>query len=183
MNPFQSTREAKEYLVNRIVVEANRDGIPLSDLERKMLYFSEAAWTLPDMMAINNEFELTYDQREYESKIGRIVHRIHARSATSDNRWNEAVERLRSEDHYLLVLIDGASSEPAKLSPGELARLILAAVIAIVVFLPILEFVNSHVTNRDLSRLISDAALIAIIAIVWFVANRRRRIRTKHSNH
>ena len=60
MNPFPSAREAKEFLVARIVEEARREGVPLSEVERKMLYFSETGWTLPDMMqisdALNQEF-------------------------------------------------------------------------------------------------------------------------------
>jgi hypothetical protein len=46
---FKTTRDAKEYLVSRIVAEADRAGIQLSDIERKMLYFSETGWTLPDI--------------------------------------------------------------------------------------------------------------------------------------
>jgi len=41
MNPFQSAREAKEFLISRIVEEAQRENIVLSESERKMLYFSE----------------------------------------------------------------------------------------------------------------------------------------------
>ena len=35
-----STREAKDFVVSRIVEEAQREGTPLSELERKMLYVS-----------------------------------------------------------------------------------------------------------------------------------------------
>jgi hypothetical protein len=50
---FHSAREAKEFLISRIVEEARRENIPLSEVERKMLYFSETDWTLPDIMQVN----------------------------------------------------------------------------------------------------------------------------------
>jgi hypothetical protein len=49
---FHSAREAKEFLISRIVEEARRENIPLSEVERKMLYFSETDWTLPDIMQV-----------------------------------------------------------------------------------------------------------------------------------
>jgi hypothetical protein len=42
---FSSAREAKEFLVERIVSQAQHDAVALSDIERKMLYFSETGWT------------------------------------------------------------------------------------------------------------------------------------------
>ena len=53
MARFGSAREAKEFLISRIVDQAQRDGVPLSEVERKMLYFSETGWTLPDIMSVN----------------------------------------------------------------------------------------------------------------------------------
>jgi hypothetical protein len=34
-----------------------------------MLYFSETAWTLPDIMEVNSTFDRDYDQKKYEQKI------------------------------------------------------------------------------------------------------------------
>jgi hypothetical protein len=58
-NRFSDVRDAKEYLIDRVVDEAQLQGMPLSDLERKMLYFSETGWTLPDMEEVNAAFERT----------------------------------------------------------------------------------------------------------------------------
>jgi len=60
MNQFATVRDAKQYLIHRIVAQADQDGIPLSDVEQKMLYFSETGWTLPNMMTISREFDETY---------------------------------------------------------------------------------------------------------------------------
>jgi hypothetical protein len=42
MSHFASVHDAKEFLVGQIVEEAHVEGVPLSEIERKMLYFSEA---------------------------------------------------------------------------------------------------------------------------------------------
>ncbi len=60
MNRFQTVRDAKEYMVRRILAQAKQDGVPLSDVERDMLYFSETDWTLPNMMAISQDFDQNY---------------------------------------------------------------------------------------------------------------------------
>jgi hypothetical protein len=106
---FATTREAKEFLVSRIVTEAQREGVPLSEIETKMLYFSETHWAPPDFMEVNDAFERDYDSAEYEHKIGALIRNFRA-NARKNNRdefdsWEEAVRMLRSEDHYLLVLI------------------------------------------------------------------------------
>jgi hypothetical protein len=109
MDAFNSAREAKEFLVGEIVSEAQRESIPLSEVERKMLYFTETGWTLPDIMEVAENFDREYDQNEYEEKIAKLVANAdrHVRNSSSDdyNRWRAAIRFLEREDHYILVMI------------------------------------------------------------------------------
>lgn len=73
MKAFHSGREAKEFLISQIVEEAQRENIPLSEIERKMLYFTESGWTLPDIMKVNEDFDREYDQDDYEYKIAKLI--------------------------------------------------------------------------------------------------------------
>ena len=57
----QCAQEAKEYLIAQIVEEAQRENVELSELERKMLYFTESQETLPDILEVNDQFEQEYD--------------------------------------------------------------------------------------------------------------------------
>jgi hypothetical protein len=175
MKRFQTVREAKEHLIRRILLQADRDAIPLSDIEREMLYFSETGWTLPNIMLISREFDQTYDQDEYESKISQIIRRIHDQPDPDDDCWDEAVKRLRDEDHYLLVLIDRASSMSATRSRWETVRLILAGVVVVAAFLPILFFIKSHASNPATSKLIGEASFLVLVVLVTYLANRRHR--------
>jgi hypothetical protein len=114
---FSSGREAKEYLIDRIVGEAEQDGVPLSETERKMMYFTDTGWTLPDIYEVNEVFERDYDDAEYEAKIGELARnaRARAKEAGELDRWKEAVRVLEQEDHYLLVLIAAAPESSGSL--------------------------------------------------------------------
>jgi hypothetical protein len=111
---FADGRDAKEFIVGRILQEAQREKIPLSEVERKMLYFSETAWTLPDIANVNDAFDREYDQAEYEQKIAGLIRNLtvaaRARNQGEFEAWTEAIRTLRKEDHYLLVMIAAGGS-------------------------------------------------------------------------
>jgi len=106
---FASAREAKEYLIDWIVVEARRLGVSLSEVERKMLYASRAGWAPPDMDEVQDAFDRYHDAVEYELKMTNLIRlvRLDLASAGPDeiDTWNQAVRTLGSEDHYLLQMI------------------------------------------------------------------------------
>jgi hypothetical protein len=137
---FSTARDAKEFLVDRIITQAQRDGVSLSDVERKMLYFSETAWTLPDMAEVNEEFDSNYDQGEFERKIAGVVRNIQ-RAPMPDKgeepSWDKAVHVLRSEDHYLLVLIDSAGTVRPR---GDFIKLVLTALVIVGAFVAAMVF-------------------------------------------
>jgi hypothetical protein len=137
---FSSVREAKEYLAARIVEEAERQELVLSEVEQKMLFFSETGWTLPDMAEVNEEFAKGYDGDEYEGTITGLVALLEARLRAGDagelEEWNAAVEKLATEDHYLSVLIRPAKRRmllPENVSP-TLIFTVAAALAALVMW-------------------------------------------------
>ena len=73
-----------------------------------MLYFSETAWTLPDMAEVNEEFDSSYDQGGFERKIAGIVRNIQ-RAPMPDKgeepSWDKALRALRSEVGTLVAAI------------------------------------------------------------------------------
>jgi len=127
MKAFHNGREAKEFLISEIVAEAQRENVPLSEVERKMLYFTESGWTLPDMMKVSEDFDREYDQAEYEQKIAKLVtktdRRIRKSSPRDDyDRWWAAIRFLQREDHYISVMIGLAHLRPR----GDQLRLFAA---------------------------------------------------------
>lgn len=100
--------EAKDFLVQQTAEQAALENVTLSDLEKRMMYFTETGKCPEDPIALNEEFEAQYNTAEYEKKISRLMH--HAYKRVRDDRganlqaWNDATRRLRRGDHYLLVM-------------------------------------------------------------------------------
>jgi hypothetical protein len=135
VNAFHSGREAKEFLISKIVEEVQRENVPLSEVERKMLYFTESGWTLPDIMKVSEDFDSEYDQGKYEKKIAKLVTKAykHICSGPRDDydRWWAAIRFLRREDHYISVMIRLAGLRPR----GDQSRLFATAVAIVTAFL------------------------------------------------
>ena len=69
------TKAAKDYLVQQTVEQAALEHVPLTDLETRMMYFTESdPASCDDPFALNDEFEQEYDTAEYEAKMSRLLH-------------------------------------------------------------------------------------------------------------
>jgi hypothetical protein len=71
--------EAKDFLVAQTAEQAALEGVPLSDLEKRMMYFTESSYVPEDPIKLNDEFEAEYDSDEYEAKISKLLHHAYQR--------------------------------------------------------------------------------------------------------
>lgn len=121
MQEFATEQEALDFLASRIAAEAERENLPLSEVERKMLYFSETGWTLPDMAKVSADFDQDYDQDEYERRIARLIAKItaehHGHNDEEEEKWDAAVDKLSGSDHYLQVMLHAAHMSRASFLP------------------------------------------------------------------
>jgi hypothetical protein len=135
MHALHSGREAKEFLISRIVAEAKNENTPLSEVERKMLYYTESGWTLPDMTEVAEKFDGEYDQSKYEKKIARLIRKAYKetykQSREEYDAWWAAVHFLDKEDHYISVMIRIAGVRPR----GDQLRLFGTALAIVACFL------------------------------------------------
>lgn len=103
---------AKQFLIARVVGEAALEQVHLSEIEQKMLSFTEAQPSAPDIYEVNAEFERDYDSDKYEAKIAGLLKRARERdknvSPGQAEQWEDALEALRHEDHYILVMVNQA---------------------------------------------------------------------------
>jgi len=102
-------REAKDFLVMQTAEQAALEGLPLSDLERRMMYFTESKQALEDPATLNEEFEARYNTPEFEKKVSRLMSHAYKRLRKEDRekalQWSKAIGALRRGDHYILVLV------------------------------------------------------------------------------
>ena len=108
-NRLMNVREAKDFLVDQAAKQAAIEGIPLSDLEKRMMYFTESTDATEDPIALNEQFSAHYDSDAFELKIRQLLNKAHRRikaeSPGMRHAWNAAVRELGKGDHYLLVML------------------------------------------------------------------------------
>lgn len=111
--------EAKDFLVKQTAEQAALDHVEFSDLEKRMMYFTESGEMREDLFKLNAAFEAEYDSTEYESKVSQLMRHAYARLKRENplavRTWDEAIQELSKGDHYLLVLLDPSS---VNYSPG-----------------------------------------------------------------
>jgi hypothetical protein len=114
-----NAREAKDFLVHQAVEQAALEGVPLSDLERGMMYFTESGDRPEDPLALNDAFENQYDTKTYERKISRLMakayRRIKKESPDKERSWNHAYRALSKGDHYIFCSGGPGSKRPRAL--------------------------------------------------------------------
>jgi hypothetical protein len=127
--------EAKDFLVRQTAEQAVIENVPLSDLEKRMMYWSETDECPEDPIALNDAFESTCDTVEYEAKISKIMQhayqRIRKENPEAAGRWKEAMKQLSKGDHYLLVLggVNYPSERPQERPPYDSLKLLGAAIL------------------------------------------------------
>jgi len=158
--------EAKKFLISRIVEEARRGHHPLSEVEEKMLYFSETYPTLPDMAEVAQKFEQEYDDAKFEEKISRISRRAFQRDRRESpdiaRRWREAIKVLKKEDHYILVMLN------VPRSAGDILRLVVTALLLVVLGIACVA-VAPQIRARVPDNILI-AAFLAFLAVLYFLA-------------
>ena len=104
--PFTSQREAKQFLANKIIAEADREGLPLSDIERRMLFFSEQE---PDTVEGLLEDVFDGNDEEYELEMTALLKAAYARDKSipgEGQNYKDAYDKLAEGDHYISVMAE-----------------------------------------------------------------------------
>ncbi len=157
MNRFSNDRGALDFIASRLAEEAQREGVAFSDVERKMLYFSETAWTLPDIWDANDKFDRDYDQDVYERKISQLmknaVSRARKHQPEEYKGWADAIRHLSKEDRYLLVMVHQARLGPTfrrSSSSKVLRRIQTVAIIGAILFVGLIWAINKRFPETNL---------------------------------
>jgi len=105
-----TTASAKRFLLAKLEEQASHDGVPLSDIEKRMFLFSEEAGS-EKMQALAEEFDATYDDADYERKVSKLLKAAFRRDKqTSDaaTAWKQSLAALKDTDFYGLVMVQQA---------------------------------------------------------------------------
>jgi hypothetical protein len=190
-----TVQEAKDFLVEQATQQASLDGVSLSDLEKRMMYFTESADATEDPLKLNDEFQAHYDTAEYEVKVSRLLHhaffRVKKENPETARRWNEAVKALNKGDHYILVLLDQKLS--GERPPYDNLKLLGTALLLILVvgsLIALAEYYNFHIitgptgptTHKTSAAWVSRLFIAAMAAVYiyslvrpWILKHLRRK--------
>ena len=142
---------AKQFLISKVVEEAKVEQVSLSEVEKKMLYFTEVHPSLPNIYEINAEFERDYDSDEYEAKIAGLLKNARERdresSPSREQDWKDSLDALKKEDHYILVMVGQAFGFGSASSGGHRVRdflIYIAVGIGIVLLLVFASLWRAH---------------------------------------
>jgi len=151
------TKQAKNFLVQQAAEQAALENVPLSDLEKKMMYFTESDPSSCDNpVELNDEFEAQYETAEYEAKVSRLLRHAYNRLKEEDPErardWDQSIRTLRNGDHYILLLweIKPPRKRPVRDSLNLLAvGTFVAAVLVVLTFLAAKYNINLDRINLD----------------------------------
>ena len=107
---MMNTKQAKDFLVQQATEQAALENLSLSDVEKRMMYFTETdPASCENPIDLDSEFEEQYDAGEYELKMSRLLddaqRRLKQEHPEKHRNWMEALQTLREGDHYILVLL------------------------------------------------------------------------------
>jgi len=98
--------KAKRFLVNRIIDQAKRANVPLSEAETHMLGFSPVSASQAEREAWS-VFQRDFDSGKYEAKISRLFEDVYRvdKSLGRAEIWEQSLDALAHEDMYLADII------------------------------------------------------------------------------
>ena len=104
--------EAKRFFVEKVLQQADTEGIVLSVSERHMLSWSESDPDFTPDYKLADQLQRQMSDEDYEAKISGLLKRGYTRDVGSDSGmkaiYKAAYSALSQGDHYILVMIDQA---------------------------------------------------------------------------
>jgi hypothetical protein len=172
--------KAKSSLIGRIVDEAKREGVVLSDVEVRMLGFAEASAS-PKEMEADQIFEQEFDDEQYEARITKLIRNVYDRDCESGRKpeWDQWLDEISEEDLYLSVILE----EAGLLRTTSSLRLpdwrLLLGIIPILIFVALALFVAfTPLAARWLPNDFLRLGLCLLLLVAPFVTNKISKRRT-----
>src|SRR5260370_17878982 len=164
-----NTKQAKDFLLQQTVEQAALENVPLADVEKRMMYFTESdASSCENPIELTDEFEAQYETKEYETKISRLLHHAYKRlkqeNAERVRNWDEAIKILRKGDHYFLVLWD--INPPSEHPTRDTFLLIGIGMLIAFVIVPPPILPSNYNINLDCVQKYLPLAVVVLIVFV-----------------
>jgi hypothetical protein len=109
---FGTQSEAKRFIVERVLHQAQADGVALTKAERHMLSWSESDPDFAPDFALAEELEREESDEDYEAKVADLIRSAFERDLASDSearsRYRDAYAKLGEGDYYISIIMERA---------------------------------------------------------------------------
>ncbi len=113
--------QAKQFLINRIIFQAQKEHCALSEVEQYMLGWSESDKGFEIDDTLTERFNQETTDEAYEKKMADLIARAFKEDVNQNpeakGKYRGAYRALKQGDHYILVMIEAAIG--SKLKGGE----------------------------------------------------------------
>jgi len=104
--------EAKEFFIQKILDQARKENINLSDVEKQMLSWRDTDPNFYENRELNERFENEISKGEYEKKIARLIRSGYDDDLGATNvareTYEQAYKAIKSKDYYIFIMVDKA---------------------------------------------------------------------------
>jgi hypothetical protein len=142
---------AKQFPISKVIEQAEVEQVSISEVERKMPHFTEVHPCLADTYEVNAWFEQDYDSDQYEAQVATLLktarNRDREQLPEGDQKWEDALNALKEEDHYILVMTEQAFARGSVSRSSRLQDFLICVAVGVGLVLILLLFVlfsNSH---------------------------------------
>jgi hypothetical protein len=109
---FLNEEYAKRFFIDKVLLQAQKENITLSEAEKYMLNWTETEVGFEIDQILINKFNAETTNAAYEKKICSLLRHAYDNDVVNDSRMKEtyrnAYRTLNKRDHYILVMIDEA---------------------------------------------------------------------------
>jgi hypothetical protein len=163
-----SSAKAKKFIVDRILDQARRDGVPLNDVEIRMLGFAEESASATDM-AVAQTFEREIDDERYEKTISELIRRAYRRDKENNaiEAWEQPLDALADKDLYLGVMVDRSGISGGSKFGNLFDWRLLVGMIPALIFVAIGAFLAF---SRTGAKLIPNDSIRLLVLLVFLIA-------------
>lgn len=106
----ESQTQATGFFAKRVIQQARSEGMPLSDVESQMLYWSESDPAFKADPQFAATFARHRSDEEFEAKICGFLKRAYAADVAADpharEKWGRAFAALQRGDYYVTIMIE-----------------------------------------------------------------------------
>ena len=170
-------QRSKQFVIDRILDQARFEGVSLTDIEIRMLKFTEATSGSKDLAAAET-FERDYDSEDYEARIANLIRLAYERDKQSGDKpaWDNALAHIAGPDLYLNVMIDRAGIDQVPFGPFGDWRFLLYGLLPVALCL-----VAAFLIMFSPAAALRFVMGICFMAAPWLLQSRSKRRRPSSS--